>query len=208
MAVVEEAVEPADPVPGPEQPRLPAGVPAGEPGGGAEGEPAEQRRERRLEEHGLGTGEAADGVDGEHRRQEVEALVPRRAHGAHLPVPPPAAGHRGAARGAVAAEVVVVPGVARAERGVVREHARRRAGRHGRGSVPPPLVDHQLPKLPRTAAGRRRIQLQLQPFLGSFTCLPACSTQQRQWEEELCYTVIICLLSIPQIRHMPLYQPF
>ena len=160
MAVVEEAVEAADPVPGPEQPRLPAGVPAGEPDGGAEGEPAEQRSERRLEEQGLGTGEAADGVDGEDRRQEVEALVPRRANGAHLPVPPPAAGHRGAARGAVAAAVVVVPGVARAERGVVREHARRRAGRHGRRSLPS-LLDHgyRSCRARRTAAERRRIQL-------------------------------------------------
>lgn len=133
VAVVEEAVEAADPVAGPEQPLLAAGIPATEPGRGAEGEPAEERREGRLEEHGLGLGEAADGVHREHRLQEVEAVVPRRAHGAHLPVSPPAARHRGAARAAVAAEVVVVPRIAGAEGAVVREHAHRRAGRHGCG---------------------------------------------------------------------------
>jgi hypothetical protein len=178
VAVVEEAVEAADPVPGPEQPLLPAGVPAAEPGCGAEGDPAEERREGRLEEHGLGLGEAADGVDREHRLQEVEALVPRRAHGAHLPVAPPAARHRDAARGAVAAEVVVVPRIAGAEAGVVREHARRRAARHGCVCVIDPLsgrvvvVDTRPPAA--EAATQRR---EKNPVASSFVSVQALIRQ-------------------------------
>ena len=138
MVVVEDAVEAADPEPGIEELLVAGGVVAGEPRAGAEGEPGEERGERRPEEDGLGLGEAADDVEGEDGGQEVEALVPRRAHRPHLPVAEPAAApaaarQRRAAAAAVAAAAAgaeVVPGVAGAEGGVVGEHVRRRA-RHG-----------------------------------------------------------------------------
>ena len=139
MVVVEDAVEAADPEPGIEELLVAGGVVAGEPRAGAEGEPGEERGERRPEEDGLGLGEAADDVEGEDGGQEVEALVPRRAHRPHLPVAEPAAAAAAAARqrhaaaaavAAAAAGAEVVPGVAGAEGGVVGEHARRRA-RHG-----------------------------------------------------------------------------
>lgn len=133
MAVVEDEIEPADPEPGLEEPLLPAGVPAGEPRGSAEGEPGEDSGERGLEDHGLRLGEAADDVDGEDRRQEVEALIAPRADGVHLPLP---LGHRRAAAAPVA-PAKVVPRVASAERGVDGEHVRRRAGRHGRALAEP-----------------------------------------------------------------------
>ena len=94
MVVVEDAVEAADPEPGIEELLVAGGVVAGEPRAGAEGEPGEERGERRPEEDGLGLGEAADDVEGEDGGQEVEALVPRRAHRPHLPVAEPAAAPR------------------------------------------------------------------------------------------------------------------
>jgi hypothetical protein len=136
VAVVEDEIEPADPEAGPEEPLLPAGVPAGDPRGGAEGEPGEEHGERGLEDDGLGLGEATDDVGRQDRGEEVEALVARRADGAHLP---PGGRRRGAgAAGPVVGRGQVVPRVAGAERGVGGEHARRRAERHGRAPLAGP----------------------------------------------------------------------